>query len=70
MKGKWNRKGTEGRKDGRREGRKEGRKKEFREKEKKMSSVGFKPVRSVLVVFLSVKLEGVCGGIGFSFRPS
>ena len=37
---------------------------------KKMFSVGFKLVRSVLLVFLSVKLEEVGGGIGFTFLPS
>ena len=49
------------------------RKKEFRGKgkrKKKKSSAGFKPVRLVLLVFLSVKREGVIGGIGFSFLPS
>ena len=48
-------------------------KKEFRGKGgkgKKKSSAGFKPVRLVLLVFLSVKWEGVVGGIGFSFLPS
>ena len=44
------------------------RKKE-RKKEKK-SFAGFKQVRSVLLVFLSVKREGVGGGIGFTFLPS
>ena len=37
---------------------------------KKKSSAGFKPVRLVLLVFLSVKWEGVVGGIGFTFLPS
>ena len=46
------------------------RKKEFRGKEKKKSFAGFKPVRLVLQVFLSVKREGVVGGIGFTFLPS
>ena len=49
------------------------RKKEFREKgrkRKKNSSAGFKPVRLVLLVFLSVEGEGVGGGIGFTFLPS
>ena len=40
-----------------------------RRKEKKMSSAGFKPVRLVLLVFLSVEREGVVGGIGFTFLP-
>ena len=48
------------------------RKKEFRVKggKKKKSSAGFKPVKLVLLVFLSVKREGVVGGIGFTFLPS
>ena len=53
------------------------RKKEFRgkgRKEKKeknnKSSAGFKPVRLVLLVFLSVEWEGVVGRIGFTFLPS
>ena len=41
-----------------------------RRKEKKKSSAGFKLVRSVVLVFLSVKREGVGGGIGFTFLPS
>ena len=53
--------------------KKKERKKEFRGKggkEKKKSSAGFKLVRLVLLVFLSVEREGVGGGIGFSFLPS
>ena len=49
------------------------RKKEFRGKEgkgKKKSSAGFKPVRLVLLVILSVEQEGVVGRIGFTFLPS
>ena len=49
------------------------RKKEFRRKggkKKKKSSAGFKPVRLVLLDFLSVKWEGVVGRIGFTFLPS
>ena len=49
------------------------RKKEFRGeggKEKKKSSAGFKPVRLVVLVFLSMKREGVVGRIGFTFLPS
>ena len=49
------------------------RKKEFRGKggkEKKKSSAGFKQVRSVLLVFLSVEREGLVGRIGFTFLPS
>ena len=41
-----------------------------RRKEKKKSSAGFKQVRLVLLVFLSVKREGVVGRIGFTFLPS
>ena len=37
---------------------------------KKTSSAGFKPVRLVLLVVLSVKREGVVGRIGFTFLPS
>ena len=53
--------------------KKKERKKEFRGKggkEKKKSSAGFKPVRLVLLVFLSLKWEGVVGRIGFTFLPS
>ena len=39
-------------------------------KGKKKSSAGFKPVRLVLLVFLSVQREGVVGRIGFTFLPS
>ena len=50
------------------------RKKEFRwkggKKDKKKSSAGFKLVRLVLLVFLSVEREGVVGRIGFTFLPS
>ena len=60
MKGRRNKKGKKDRKE-------EG----FREKvEKKKSSAGFKPVRLVLLVFLSEKWEEVVGGIGFTFLPS
>ena len=41
-----------------------------KKKKKKQSSAGFKPVRLVLLVFLSVKWEGVGGGIHFTFLPS
>ena len=41
-----------------------------RRKGKKKSSVGFKPVRLVLLVVLSVEREGVVGSIGFTFLPS
>ena len=45
-------------------------KKKGRKKQKKKSSAGFKPVRLVLLVVLSVELEGVVGRIGFTFLPS
>ena len=41
-----------------------------RREEKKKSSAGFKPVRLVLLVSLSVDQEGVVGRIGFTFLPS
>ena len=41
-----------------------------RRKEKKKVSTGLKPVRLVLLVFLSVEREGVVGRIGFTFLPS
>ena len=50
------------------------RKKEFRGKGGKIffkkSSAGFKLVRLVLLVFLSVEREGVVVRIGFTFLPS
>ena len=39
-------------------------------KKEKRSSAGFKPVRLVLLVFLSVEREGVVGRIDFTFLPS
>ena len=55
----------------RKKDRKEERIQEERRKEKKKkSSAGFKPVRLVLLVFLSVEREGVFGRIGFTFLPS
>ena len=41
-----------------------------RRKEKNMSSAGFKRVRLVLLVFLSVEWEVAVGRIGFTFLPS
>ena len=41
-----------------------------RREEKKKSSAGFKPVKLVLLVVLSVEWEGVVGRIGFTFLPS
>ena len=52
------------------------RKKEFRgkggkrKKKKKKSSPGFKRVRLVLLVVLSVEREGEVGRISFTFLPS
>ena len=45
---------------------------EFRGKggKKKKSSAGFKPVRLVLLVILSVERDGVVGRIGFTFLSS
>ena len=48
-------------------------KKKFRGKggkKKKKSSAGFKPVKLVLLVFLSLEREWVLGRIGFTFLPS
>ena len=52
--------------------KKKERKKEFRGKggKGKKKSAGFKPVRLVLLVVLSVEREGVVGRIGFTFLPS
>ena len=47
---------------------KEGTKKE--KKKRRSSSTGFKLVRLVLLVFLSVERVGVVGRIGFTFLPS
>ena len=64
MEGRKNKKKNEGQKGRRNSGGKE-------ERKKKKSSAGFKPVRLVLLVFLSVELEreGVVGRIGFTFLP-
>ena len=69
---KRNKKGEGWKEDGIKKERRTERKKEFRGDGggKKKSSPGFKPVRLVPVVFLSVKLDGVGGGIGFTFLPS
>ena len=40
-----------------------------RKNKRKKSSAGFKPVRLVLLVFLSVECEGVVGRIRFTFLP-
>ena len=50
--------------------RNSGGKEERVKKKKKNSSAGFKMVRLVLLVVLSVELEGVVGRIGFTFLPS
>ena len=44
--------------------------KEERKGKEKKSSAGFKPVRLVLLVFLSVEQVGVVGRIGFTFLSS
>ena len=44
--------------------------KEKRRRRKKKRSAGFKLVRLVLLVVLSVEREGVVGRIGFTFLPS
>ena len=46
------------------------RRREKRRRKKKGSSAGFKQVRLVLLVVLSVEREGVVGRIGFTFLPS
>ena len=61
MEGRRNKKKKEGQKGRRNSGGRE---------ERKKSSCGFKPVRLVLLVFLSVESEGVVGRIGFTFLPS
>ena len=43
---------------------------ERRKEKKKRLSAGFKLVRLVLLVFLSVERDGVVGRIGFTFLPS
>ena len=50
--------------------KKKKKRKKKRKKKKKRSSVGFKLVRLVLLVVLSVEREGVVGRIGFTFLPS
>ena len=60
------------------EGRRNKKRKKHRKEEgiqgerrkKKKSSAGFKLVSLVLLVFLSVKREGVVGEIGFTLLPS
>ena len=41
-----------------------------KEDRKKKSFAGFKPVRLVLLVVLSVEWEGMFGRFGFTFLPS
>ena len=69
MEGRRNKKKKEGQKRRRNSGGKEERKK-GRRKRKKTSSLGFKLVRLVLLVFLSVEQEGVVDRVGFTFLPS
>ena len=59
----------EGRREKKEEGQK-GRRNSGGKEEKKKSFAGFKPVRLVLLDFLSVEREGVVGRIGFTFPPS
>ena len=66
MEGRRNKRKTEGQKGRRNSGEKE----DGKEKKRKKSSAGFKPVRLVLLVFLSVELEGVVRRIGFTLLPS
>ena len=54
-------------KDRKEEGIQGERRKEKKKKKKKRSSAGFKQVRLVLLVVLSVEQEGVVGRIGFIF---
>ena len=63
MEGRRNKKKKEGQKGRKNSGGKRG-------KKKKKSYAGSKPVRLVLLVFLSVEREGVVGRIGFTFLPS
>ena len=65
MEGRRNKKKKERQEGGRNSGGKEERK-----KRKKKSSAGFKLVRFVLLVVLSVQWEGGVGRIGFTFLPS
>ena len=62
------RKKEEKKKEGQKGRRKSGGKEETQKKQK--SFAGFKPVRLVLLVILSVELEGMVGRIGFTFLPS
>ena len=58
-----------GRRNKKKKGRRNSQGKEERKK-KRRSSAGFKLVRLVLLVFLSVEWVGVVGRIGFTFLPS
>ena len=60
MEGRRNKKRKKDRKE-------EGIQRERRKERKKKSSAGFKPVRLILLVFLSVEQEGVVGRIDFTF---
>ena len=57
-------------KDGKKEGIQGDRREREKKKIKNKFSAGFKLVRLVLLVFLSVEWEGVVGRIGFTFLPS
>ena len=67
MEGRRNKKKKKDRKE---EGIQGERRKEKRKKKKKRSSAGFKLVRLILLVFLSVEQAGVVGRIVFTFLPS
>ena len=60
----------EGRKNLKNEEGQNGRRNSGGKERKKMSSAGFISVTLVLLVFLSVKRDGVVGRIGFTFLPS
>ena len=74
MAGRRNKKGKGLKGEGIKKERRTERKKEFRgkggKKKTKKSYAGFKPVRLVLLVFLSMERAGVIGRIGFTFLPS
>ena len=59
----------EGRRNKKKKGQKGRRNSGGKEERKKKSSAGFKLVRLVLLVFLSVEWERVVGRIGFTFLP-
>ena len=73
MEGRRNKKGKGWKEEGikkKTEGQKGRRNSGGKEERKKKSSAVFKPVRLVVLFFLSVEREGVVGRIGFTFLPS